>query len=108
METSPLEVDDGRICVRVAHHLAPLIPPFLERRQHEVVRLRTALEQGDFYAIRVIGHNLISSSGSLGFDGLCGIARELEASAEACDGERIALQVEAIERYLSRLDVRHG
>jgi HPt (histidine-containing phosphotransfer) domain-containing protein len=94
-----------KIVVNVDMELEDLIPGFLENRRGDVNRLRSALAEGDFDTIRVLGHSMKGSGGGYGFDAITAIGREIEDAARARDSEAIARCVEQLADYLDRVEV---
>ncbi len=96
-----------RIPVCILARLAHLVPPFLQRRENELKQLRRALAADDYETVRMLGHNLSSSAGGLGFKALSEIAADIESSAVRCEHEQVSACIGAIENYLARVEVRY-
>src|SRR5258707_9610914 len=60
---APQPIAAQRIHVAVESWLKPVIPAYLEKRRADVLKLRSALEQGDYATVRTLGHQM-SGSGS--------------------------------------------
>ena len=94
------------IVVTVDADLEDLIPGFMERRHGDVQKLRAALSAGDLKSARIIGHSLKGTAGGYGFSGLSAIGAAIETAARDEDAAAIVKQVDEMEHYLSRVDIR--
>lgn len=99
-------MDKDRIPVAVDRDLEDLIPGFLKRREEDLEKLRAAHAAGDLETVRVTGHSMKGTGGGYGFHGLSEIGAAIERAAKADDGATIATQIQALEDYLSRVEVR--
>jgi CheY-like chemotaxis protein/HPt (histidine-containing phosphotransfer) domain-containing protein len=104
-----LEVADDRggmaeTRVLVDPLLADLVPDYLEGRIHDVATLRSALDQGDLEAIRVLAHNLAGSGEAYGFTRLTELGRALENVIVSGDREEASAWIGEIERYLDSVE----
>ncbi|MGD9600861.1 MAG: Hpt domain-containing protein [Gammaproteobacteria bacterium] len=79
------------IIVHIEPDIADLVPGFLANRQRDVESLRTLLEQGDFTAIRIIGHSMKGAGGGYGFDHITDLGAGIENAA--LDGDRRAIDM---------------
>ena len=91
------EVNEGLI-----FELNALKEKFLKIRPKELLNLREALEKSDFDTLLMIGHKLIGTAGSLEFDDLCAIARNIEDSATHKDIPRLTVLLDQYELALKR------
>jgi len=82
-----------------------LVPGYLASRKAEVQVLKTALEEGDYETIRVLGHQLNGSGKPYGFPAISEIGRSLESAAGAQSRDEIRLQIAALGDYLARVKV---
>jgi CheY-like chemotaxis protein len=89
--------------VEVESWLKPVIPAYLEKRRADVVKLKTALQHGDFATVRTLGHQMAGSGAGYGFAKITKIGDELEESALAADAARIHDGIDQLERYLSNI-----
>jgi len=96
---------DEKIVVFVDEDLQDLIPGYLENRLKDIAAIRTALAQGDYEAIRSVGHKMKGSGGGYGFDEITNIGRAIEDAAKIDHGEEILRQTEALKTYLERVEV---
>ena len=92
--------------VAVEDWLKPVIPEYLEKRREDVGRLRTALAQGDYGAVRTLGHQMAGSGAGYGFTEITNIGTAIEESALAGDPERIQSSIDALDRYLRHVVAR--
>lgn len=104
--TAIVGTDYNRMVVEVDPMLRDLVPVYLANRRGDVELIKVALDRGDFGAIGRIGHNMLGSGSSFGFDGLTAIGGELERAAKAGKRMEIARLLHDLEDYLSHLDVR--
>ena len=100
-----LQPEDAPIPIRVDPEIAALIPGFLANRHKDVVLLLDAVNQGDFETARILGHSMKGSGGGYGFDGITDIGAQIETAAKQHDAVAIRSQVNALSRYLARVQV---
>lgn len=98
-------VESNRIVVRVDSDLEELIPGFLESMQARSQRIRRALADGDFDAVRAVGHDMKGSGAGYGFDAITDMGASLERAASAGDSASMSHQLELLANYLGRVDV---
>lgn len=96
---------EEKIVVFVDEDLQDLIPGYLENRLKDIAAIQASLAQGDYEAIRSIGHKMKGSGGGYGFDEITNIGRAMEEAANKNFGEEIERQTEALKTYLERLEV---
>jgi HPt (histidine-containing phosphotransfer) domain-containing protein len=96
---------DGKIIVHVDPDIADLIPGFLENRHKDIKTMGEALAQGDFDAIRLLGHSMKGAGGSYGFDAITDIGKSLEQAAKDKDAEGIQRSVQELAIYLDQVEV---
>ncbi|WP_447977083.1 Hpt domain-containing protein [Candidatus Nitrospira bockiana] len=99
---------DGRIRVQVDHELLDLIPTFLQNRRNDIRSLREAVHRRDFETARRLGHSMKGCGGGYGFDEITLIGGEIEEAAKRTDSSAILGQVDALSRYLERVEVVAG
>ncbi|MFA6411263.1 MAG: Hpt domain-containing protein [Syntrophales bacterium] len=105
MATQANDNHEEKIVVIVDEDLQDLIPGYLENRLKDITAIRESIAQGDYEAIRSIGHKMKGSGGGYGFDEITNIGREIEESAKIEHREEIIRQMEALKTYLERLEV---
>jgi len=98
-ETSPT------ISVYVDPDLADLVPAFLENRGRDIEKIKAATDEGDYQAIRKIGHDLKGVGGGYGFDRITELGAMIEAAAADADGAGVLGLVEQLADYLQRVEV---
>ncbi|MGH7254592.1 MAG: Hpt domain-containing protein [Nitrospirales bacterium] len=91
--------------VRVDPDIQALIPGFLENKRRDVTKILGALEQGDFPAIRIIGHSLKGDGGGYGFDAISELGSAIEEAAIAKNGDHIRRRAAEMSSYLDRVEV---
>jgi signal transduction histidine kinase/ActR/RegA family two-component response regulator len=96
---------NDRIQVTVEAWLKPVVGGYLEKRRGDVRKLRTALDRGDFAAIRTLGHQMSGTGGGYGFEPITEIGSALEESALNGDTARMRASIEDLDRYLSGVQV---
>lgn len=93
--------------VEIDAELEPLIPGYLKNQQENLKKMLKALDEGDFEALRVLGHNLKGSGGGYGFDRLSEIGAEIEEAGKKSDASLARSQLVALEDYLSNVQVAY-
>ena len=96
---------EERIIINVDPEIADLVPGFLENRRKDIKAMDEALRQGDFEAIRVLGHSMKGAGGSYGFDAVTDIGKALEDAAKNNNSEGIQRSVGDLVAYLDRVEV---
>lgn len=94
-----------KIIVRIDPDIEDLVPGYLEGRHRDIAAITTAMAQGDFETVRVLGHGMKGSGGGYGFDGITIIGRELELAAKNSDAVTIKKMIDELADYLSRLEL---
>jgi len=80
-----------------------LLPGYLERRDEELMRLRSLLENKKFADIRVLGHNLSGSGGAYGLPMLTDIGRRIEAAAKESNEDVLSVELDHLDDFLKRV-----
>lgn len=101
----PAALAVDRIQVSVESWLKPVVGGYLENRRGDVVKLRTALDSGDYAMIRTLGHQMAGTGGAYGFEPITEIGSALEESALAGDPARTRTSIEELDRYLNAVRV---
>jgi HPt (histidine-containing phosphotransfer) domain-containing protein len=96
---------EEKIIVHVDPDIADLIPGFLENRRKDIKTMGEAVTQGDFEAIRILGHSMKGAGGSYGFDAITDMGKSLEQAAIAKDSGVIKKSVQELSAYLDRVEV---
>jgi signal transduction histidine kinase/DNA-binding response OmpR family regulator len=95
----------GRIQVSVEPWLKPVIAGYLEKRRSDVAKLRSALDEGDYAIIRMLGHQLAGSGAGYGLEPITDIGRALEESALVGDAAQMRERIDGLDRYLNNIEV---
>jgi len=99
MDTSTVVVCDA--------DLDDIIPEYLESKRAECVHLKELAEQGNFEDIRSIAHGMKGSGGCYGFPVISEIGKEMEIAAKASNLADVLVQVDALQSYMGRVEVRY-
>ena len=99
-------MSDEKIVIEVEEFLADLIPGFLENRQADVGKLRTAVADHDLEAIRHIAHDLKGLGAGYGFQLITDIGIMLSEAAKKDDVAELNALITQYETYLSNLDIK--
>jgi HPt (histidine-containing phosphotransfer) domain-containing protein len=94
-----------KIIVRIPGELRDLAPAYLERRKQDLPGLKDALTRKDFEFISRLCHKTKGTAGGYGFTELGVLARSLETAAKSEDPGAAESALEAIERYLSNVEI---
>jgi HPt (histidine-containing phosphotransfer) domain-containing protein len=105
MATQANNNHEGKTVVFVDEDLQDLIPGYLENRLKDMEAIQEYLAQGDYEAIRSIGHKMKGSGGGYGFDEITNIGRAMEEAAKIGDREEIQKQTEALKTYLDHIEI---
>jgi CheY-like chemotaxis protein/HPt (histidine-containing phosphotransfer) domain-containing protein len=85
----------------VSKQVQALIPQYLANKQRQIEEARQSLASRDFGPIRRFGHNLKGTGSGYGFPAMEKMGRELERAAVEADIDRIALQLDALHRFVN-------
>lgn len=96
-----------KIIVEIDEFLQEIIPGFLENRVKEQEDLKSAISEGNFAEIQVIGHKLSGNGGSYGFDQLSELGGKLEESAKNENIEDVKVIVDEIHNYVTNVEVKY-
>lgn len=100
--TSPPQ---GKIIVKVGRDIGEIVPLFLECRRSDLLKIRQALQNGDYETIRKLGHNIKGAGGGFGFDAVSELGIQIEAAAEKQNGEIVGKYAEELAGYLLHVEV---
>jgi CheY-like chemotaxis protein len=95
----------GKIEVSSEPWLKPIVAGYLEKRRGDVAKLRSAIDQRDYAAVRMLGHQMAGTGASYGFAPITEIGFALEESARLRDLAAIRAGIEELDRYLRGLEV---
>ena len=99
---------DEKIIVQVDPDLEDLIPGFLENRNTDVEKLRSALEDNDFENIRSIGHSIKGVGGGYGFDQMSVLGADIESAAKENNADEIGEKINQLNDYLQHVEVEYA
>ncbi|SDD14013.1 PAS/PAC sensor hybrid histidine kinase [Sphingomonas sp. YR710] len=88
---------------RIAQRLAQQIPAYLENCRRNVVLMGEALDQGDFEAVTILGHNMRGSGGSFGFQAITDLGGSLEQASGESDLDETRKLVGDLSLYLEQV-----
>ena len=94
-----------KIIVNVDGSLKPIIPSFLDNRQKDIEKLKTAIEKEDQQQVKIIGHQIKGNSGCYGLITLGKFGEELEEAAKKPDWNGIQLIIQKIIDHLEHLEI---
>ena len=107
MQSNDVEQSE-QITVVVDPEIKDIVPIFLENRRGDVTAILEALDQSDYEAIRILGHNLQGIGGGYGFNAITEIGQSLNKAAKEKKGEEIRELVGKLSSYLERVNVTYG
>lgn len=102
---APRSTPPSEIVVRVKPALLELIPGFLQNRLDQIGALGSALEVGNFEAIRGMAHDLKGIGSAYGFDPISDIGRAMEEAARDQSRDEVRRQIALLADYLRRVVV---
>ncbi len=91
--------------VRVSAGIRELVPGFLQNRREDVKTMIKALENGDYDAIRILGHSMKGTGGSYGFDVVSDIGRCLEEAAIHGERGQVRKKIKELSDYIGNIIV---
>ena len=107
MQNSDVE-QSGQITVVVDREIKDIVPIFLESRRGDVKAILAALDQSDYEAIRILGHNLHGAGGGYGFNAITDIGISINKAAKEKKAEEIRELVGELSSYLERVNVTYA
>ncbi len=87
--------------VAVSDEVLALVPQYLESKHKQIEAARDSLISGDFGTIRTFGHNLKGTGRGYGFPTIEELGQGIEKAADEADVDRIALQLDALHRFVT-------
>ena len=90
--------------VKINPILKPLIPDFLANRKTDIEELKAALQQNNFEAIRITGHNLRGCGRGYGFNPITDLGEVIEKAATNQDSSAITSALAELTEYLDNVD----
>ena len=95
----------GGLVVYAESDLMEIIPRFLDNRRDDITKIAGAVEEGDYKAIWILGHDMKGCGGGYGFDGITDIGQALEQAAEDQDQTEIRKLVQELVSYVGHVEV---
>jgi HPt (histidine-containing phosphotransfer) domain-containing protein len=96
-----------KLIVTVDSQIAALVPRFLANRAADVGKIRAALADADFEAIRGSAHGMKGAGGGYGFPEISRLGAALEEGARQRDAAAISALLASLEEYLGRIEVKY-
>ncbi len=94
--------------VRVDPELKEIMPGYLENRRKDLAAMPLLLKEGNFDALRVMGHKMSGSGGGYGLYFLTELGAKLEAAAPKADKRSIEAQVDELRNFLDSLEIEYA
>jgi HPt (histidine-containing phosphotransfer) domain-containing protein len=101
-------MSDEKIIIQVDPDLEELIPGFLENRNSDVEKLRSALDDNDFENLRSIGHSIKGVGGGYGFDLMSELGADIESAAKESNADEIREKINQLDDYLQRVEIEYA
>jgi PAS domain S-box-containing protein len=98
-------IENNKIIVQIAAAMASHAPPFLAKRQQDLLKIEQALVQGDMELIRVLGKSMKSAGGIYGFTGISEIGEAFESAAAAGEADKINQNLDILRHYLGSVEI---
>lgn len=105
MTADDMAAQGGALVAHVDADIAELIPSFLENRCQDVAAIPSALERGDYDAVRAIGHDMKGTGAGYGFDAITDLGARLEQAAKDGHYQEIRRLRDELATYLERVEV---
>lgn len=103
-----MQKDNEKIIIHADPEIANLIPGYIENRKRDILKLREALDKGDYEAIGYLGHNMKGSGEAYGFSAISDIGAALERAAMQNNKDKIKRRIDELEDYVGRVEVVYG
>lgn len=100
-----LKESAAKSVVEIDPDIAELVPGFLNNRKRDVEEIGRLLTEGNFDAIRIIGHSMAGSAGGYGFPVIGELGKAIEAAALTVKSEEIRTISCKLSEYLSAVIV---
>jgi HPt (histidine-containing phosphotransfer) domain-containing protein len=91
------------ILVKIDPILAELVPRFLERCGQTATEFCAAAESGDLATARRIGHSLLGTASSYGFQEMAAMGKEIETAARNGDVEALKALSASLTAHVARV-----
>jgi signal transduction histidine kinase/DNA-binding response OmpR family regulator len=96
------------LIVKVDPDMEDVVPGYLEKRRKEVQTYRQALADGDFEALRMLGHKMKGTGSGYGFPVLTEIGSAIEEAALRKDHDSIAADVDRLAGYVDNVKLDYS
>jgi CheY-like chemotaxis protein/anti-sigma regulatory factor (Ser/Thr protein kinase) len=97
--------DQGRGTDAILRALTDRIPSYLQKCRHNTVAMQDALDQVDFKTVEILGHQMMGSGASYGFQAITDIGAGLEQAAGSADSDASRKWVSELSSYLNRVEI---
>lgn len=97
----------ANIKILIEPGMEDVVPSYLEKRRKEIPQYRQALENGDFDAIRMLGHKMKGTGAGYGFAELTSLGAALEQAALRADTPEIRAKVEEFAVYVEAVQLEY-
>jgi signal transduction histidine kinase/CheY-like chemotaxis protein len=94
--------------VLVEHGMEDVVPRYLDKRRAEIPIYRKALEDGNFEAIKSLGHKMKGTGTGYGFPTLTDLGAALESAAKHGDPAVIRVKTDELARYLDAVELEYS
>ena len=101
-------MSDEKIIIQVDPDLEELIPGFLENRNLDVEKLRSALDENNFANLQSIGHSIKGVGGGYGFDLMSDLGADIESAAKESNVDDIREKINQLADYLQRVEIEYA
>lgn len=94
-----------KIVVHIDADIEELIPGFFQNRREDIKSILTALDNGDYETIRILGHSMRGTGGGYGFAAITDIGHSIEQAAKNRNPLEINKKINELSSYLERVEV---
>ena len=85
-----------------------VVPKYLDKRRAEIPIYRKALEDGNFEAIKSLGHKMKGTGAGYGFPTLTDLGDALEGAAKTGMPLRSEVKTDELARYLDAVELEYS
>ena len=97
--------ESEKIIVHVEARLEKLLTKFLAQTREDIKSMLAGLEQGDYESIRIFGHRMKGTGGSIGLGAITDLGRSLDQAAKDQNSEDIRMLLGEFSTHLECLEV---
>jgi signal transduction histidine kinase/CheY-like chemotaxis protein len=98
----------ARARVLVEQGMEEVVPKYLDKRRAEIAIYRKALEDGNFEAIKNLGHKMKGTGTGYGFPMLTELGNALESAAKRVDAAELEVRIDELARYLDVIELEYS